>query len=81
MSNHVFTCRPGDSLRTLMSAMASHQVRRVPVVDEADKVIGIVALADIARLAQAPTALSHEARVWVPGMLAGISAKPGSQPC
>jgi CBS domain-containing protein len=81
MSNHVFTCRPGDSLRQLMSSMATHQVRRVPVVDEADKVIGIVALADLARLAQAPTALSHEARVWVPGMLAGISAKPGGQPC
>jgi CBS domain-containing protein len=81
MSNHVFSCRASDSLRSLMTAMAAHQVRRVPVVDESDKVIGIVSLADIARLAQAPTALSHEARIWVPGMLAGISAKsPGAQP-
>ncbi|HVY31606.1 MAG TPA: CBS domain-containing protein [Polyangiaceae bacterium] len=79
MSAHVFSCRPSDSLRSLMSAMASRQVRRVPVVDDADKVIGIVSLADIARLAQAPTVLSHEARIWVPGMLAGISAKPANQ--
>jgi CBS-domain-containing membrane protein len=78
MSAHVFSCRPSDSLRSLMSAMSNHQVRRVPVVDDADKVIGIVSLADIARLAQAPTVLSHEARIWVPGMLAGISAKSAS---
>ncbi len=73
MSRTVFSCKTSDTLRALMDAMATHQVRRVPVVDEAGKLVGIVSLADIARLAQAPTLLSHEARVWVPGVLAGIS--------
>jgi CBS-domain-containing membrane protein len=73
MSNGVRTCKPNDSLRSLMDAMATHQVRRMPVVDDEGRLVGIATLADIARLAQAPSVLSHEARVWVPGVLAGIS--------
>ncbi|RYZ05850.1 MAG: CBS domain-containing protein [Myxococcales bacterium] len=73
MSRSVASCRPSDTLRLLMDAMATYQVRRMPVVDEAGKLVGIVSLADVARLAQTPTLLSHEARVWVPGVLAGIS--------
>lgn len=73
MSQGVRTCKPNDSLRSLMDAMTTHQVRRVPVVDEEGRLVGIAALADVARLAQAPSALSHEARAWVPGVLAGIS--------
>jgi CBS domain-containing protein len=73
MSTSLHSCKPGDSLRSLMDAMAEHQVRRVPVVEEDGKLVGIVSLADVARLAQAPSAVSEEARVWVPGVLAGIS--------
>ena len=73
MSASVCVCRPTDTLRSLMELMATHQVRRVPVVSDGGELVGIVSLADIARLAQAPTALSHEARIWVPGVLAGIS--------
>ncbi|MDF3071792.1 MAG: hypothetical protein K0R38_7393 [Polyangiaceae bacterium] len=73
MSRSVASCRPTDTMRLLMDAMATYQVRRLPVVDDAGKLVGIVSLADIARLAQAPTLLSQEARVWVPGVLAGIS--------
>jgi CBS domain-containing protein len=73
MSTVVYTAKPRDSLRSLMDAMAQHQVRRLPVVADDGELVGIVSLADIARLTQAPTALSHEARVWVPGVLAGIS--------
>jgi CBS domain-containing protein len=73
MSRSVSSCKPTDTLRLLMDAMATHQVRRVPVVGEEGELLGIVSLADIARLAQAPSLMSHEARVWVPGVLAGIS--------
>jgi CBS domain-containing protein len=73
MSGAPSTCKPSDTLRSLMDLMATHQVRRVPVVDDEGRLVGIVSLADIARLAQAPTVLSHEARIWVPGVLAGIS--------
>jgi CBS domain-containing protein len=73
MSTSVCTCRPADTLRSLMEQMAAHQVRRMPVVGDGGELVGIVSLADIALLAQAPTVLSHEARIWVPGVLAGIS--------
>lgn len=75
MSASVCSCKASASLRSVMQLMASHQVRRLPVVDETEKVVGIVSLADIARLTQEPSLMSHEARVWVPGVLAGISER------
>jgi CBS domain-containing protein len=80
MSHPVVTCKPTDTLRALMDSMATHQLRRLPVIDENGKLLGIVSLADVARLAQAAGLSSHEARVWVPGVLAGISepARPRS---
>jgi CBS domain-containing protein len=73
MSASLCACKPTDTLRSLMDLMATQQVRRVPVVSEGGQLVGIVSLADIARLTQAPTLLSQEARIWVPGVLAGIS--------
>jgi CBS domain-containing protein len=73
MSTALHSCKAGDSLRSLMDTMAKYQVRRVPVVDEGGKLVGIVSLADVARLAQAPSVVSNETRIWVPGVLAGIS--------
>jgi CBS domain-containing protein len=49
MSTSVVTCRPGDSVREVEGAMRSNQVRRLPVVDDEQRLIGIVSLADIAR--------------------------------
>lgn len=74
MSTGVVSCRPGDTLRAVMDAMATHQIRRVPVLDDGI-LVGIVSLADVARLAQAPSVESREARIWVPGVLAGISER------
>jgi CBS domain-containing protein len=76
MSTQLHSCRPNDSLRSLLDTMTKHQVRRVPVVEEGGRLVGIVSLADVARLAQAPSVLSNETRIWVPGVLAGIS-QPG----
>lgn len=73
MSTKLFTCRQGDTLRSVMELMTTQQIRRVPVVDDGGKLVGIVSLADVALLAQAPQGESREARVWVPGVLAGIS--------
>jgi CBS domain-containing protein len=76
MSTTVYSCRATDTLRSLMDAMATHQIRRLPVLSDEGELVGIVSLADVARLTQAPTVLSHEARIWVPGVLAGISEPP-----
>ena len=73
MSEHPFSCTPEQPLTALLGLMTTHQVRRVPVVSEGGRLVGIVSLADVARLAQAPSAESVEARSWVPGVLASIS--------
>jgi CBS domain-containing protein len=48
MSNHVITCRPDDTGAAVAKLMSKNKIRRVPVVDEAQKPIGIVSLNDLA---------------------------------
>lgn len=55
MSREVRACRPADRAAQVESAMRDRQIRRVPVVDERGRLLGIVSLADIARAARAPT--------------------------
>jgi len=49
MSSNVHSCRVDDSLDDIENAMARNQVRRIPIVDENNRVIGMVAQADLAR--------------------------------
>jgi CBS domain-containing protein len=49
MSKHVVTCRPDDSDTAVAELMAKHKIRRVPVVDDAHRPIGILSLNDLAR--------------------------------
>lgn len=44
----VFTCRPDDPITTAMDLIASHNVRRLPVVEN-DLVIGWLTLSDLSR--------------------------------
>ena len=45
--NPVF-CHPADDLDRTLEVIASHQIRRIPVVDKGGQVVGIIAQADIA---------------------------------
>ncbi|HRO59354.1 MAG TPA: CBS domain-containing protein [Burkholderiaceae bacterium] len=49
MSSTLFTCRENDSLEQAFAQMSDHQVRRLPVLDEADRLVGIVTLSDLCR--------------------------------
>jgi CBS domain-containing protein len=49
MSKEVFCCSAGDSIDTVEKLMATHRVRRLPVVDHEHRVVGILSLNDIAR--------------------------------
>jgi CBS domain-containing protein len=49
MSSPVVTVGPDTSVEDVGDLMEEHQLRRVPVVDEAGTICGIVAQADIAR--------------------------------
>jgi CBS domain-containing protein len=46
-----FNCRDGENIETCERLMQEHQVRRVPIVDAEDRVIGIVSQVSQADLA------------------------------
>jgi CBS domain-containing protein len=48
MSLNPVTCTPDDMLQDAIEKMADHQIRRLPIVDGRQHVVGIIALADIA---------------------------------
>jgi CBS domain-containing protein len=43
------TVRPEDTTDYVMDVMSRHQIRRVPVLSADDRLVGIIALADVAR--------------------------------
>lgn len=48
MSGHVRTVRESDDINDALQEMSSAQIRRMPVVDNQDRLVGIVSLGDIA---------------------------------
>lgn len=48
MSSNVQSCKVDNSLDDVEKVMSRHQVRRVPIVDDQNRVIGMVAQADLA---------------------------------
>lgn len=54
MTHNVITCRADDDVQKALSAMAEHQLRRIPVVDDDNKVVGIIAQADVATRVNQP---------------------------
>ena len=54
MTRQVVTCRAGDDLQKALDAMAEHQLRRIPIVDNDNKIVGIIAQADVATRVNQP---------------------------
>jgi CBS domain-containing protein len=48
MTTSVITCRGDDDIETALDAMSTQQLRRIPVVDDGNMLLGIIAQADIA---------------------------------
>lgn len=59
MSTSVCSVHPDADLREIESAMRRHKVRRLPVVDQEDKLQGLVSIADLAHHCRGPQA-EHE---------------------
>jgi len=57
MSKNVHTAKPDDSIDSVVHLMSEKQLRRVPIV-ESDRLVGIVSLADIARLVKTTESVS-----------------------
>jgi CBS domain-containing protein len=49
MSTGIRACRPGEDLSDAEATMRRAQVHRLPVVDDAGQLLGVISLADIAR--------------------------------
>jgi CBS domain-containing protein len=69
MTSGIICARENDSVEDVASKMSEAQVRRLPVIDDSEKLIGIVSLGDLSRETDGETA--HHA-------LEGVSA-PGGQ--
>ena len=54
MTRKVVTCRADDDLQRALDAMSEHQLRRIVIVDETNKVMGIISQADVATRANQP---------------------------
>lgn len=49
MSTGICACKPGDDIASVEGMMRRAQIHRLPVVDDAGQLLGVLSLADIAR--------------------------------
>ena len=49
MSADVHTCKAGDSVQSLMTTMTDRRIRHLPVVDDRDRLSGIVSIGDVVK--------------------------------
>jgi len=54
MTRRVVTSRADDDLQKAMDAMSKHQLRRLPIVDKDNRILGIIAQADVATRGKEP---------------------------
>jgi CBS domain-containing protein len=59
MSKGATSARTTDTVDEVMKTMGREQVRRIPIVDERDQLVGIVSQADIVRKAQSDSKSEH----------------------
>jgi CBS domain-containing protein len=80
MSTAVHACVPDDNVEAVLAAMKAHQVRRVPVVDDAGHLQGVVSLNDLVRAVgkkggpTAATVVATLAAICAPRPIAGAVA-------
>ena len=48
MTSTIVVCREREDLSSAIKAMEEHQIRRVPVIDDDGRVVGIISQADLA---------------------------------
>jgi CBS domain-containing protein len=57
MSEGLVTCRENDDIQSVLQLMQDNQIRRIPVVDKSDHLVGIIAQADLATRLHSPKAV------------------------
>lgn len=77
MTSDLYACDVDASLEECMRQMARHQIRRLPIVDDRDRVVGIVSQADLARRAEGARGGEEKRRV---GHVLREISEPTSEP-
>ena len=72
MAKHAFSAPADATLAEIERLMATHQVRRVPIVDKAGKPIGVVSINDLALESQHPKVRSSQQPAAVAYTLAAV---------
>jgi len=54
MTREVVTCHAEDDLQNALDAMSGHKLRRIPVIDNNSRIVGIIAQADVATRVDEP---------------------------
>jgi CBS domain-containing protein len=60
MTTAVVSALPQDALEKATELMRDNQIRRIPVIDEQRRLVGIVSLADVVERASVKTVETHE---------------------
>ena len=55
MSRNLIVCKQTDAVDQAIQGMSSHQVRRIPVVDQDHNIVGIISQGDVALRLKDPT--------------------------
>ena len=59
MSEDIATCSPDDDVEDALETMSNEQVRRLPVCDDRDEVVGIIGIADAAQRDPEPSEVTE----------------------
>jgi CBS domain-containing protein len=82
MSREICACSPVETPAQVERKMRDRQIRRVPVVDDGGRLVGIVSLADLARAARpggASTRATGISETEITGTLAAICEPPANR--
>jgi CBS domain-containing protein len=79
MTRTVVTCRSSDSPRNALARMAEHAVRRLPVVDNEGRLVGVLSIADLVHATGLPDHASDVPASEVISTLRSICHRPGAE--
>lgn len=73
MATHVVSVHPEQPIEDVEQLMSTHQLHRIPVVDEDQRPLGVLTLNDIARESVNPDSTMKQGRARVANVLAAIA--------
>lgn len=74
MAHKIIACHANDGISQAEALMRDNQVRRLPVLDQNEHLVGIVSLNDVARQARRETAAGKRAEVTCEGVSETLAA-------